>query len=67
VTAPQPGSRPYPARFVNYSFWLVLFSVICFAIAAMVGMDWITESGKVADVLVFIAGGGFFFALAHIW
>lgn len=66
MSAPQPAPGR-PVRYMNYSFWLVLFSVVCFAIAGIVGMDWVTEKGKVADVLVFISAGGFFFALAHIW
>jgi uncharacterized membrane protein len=62
---PPPPGQPYYARYWHPRYLFVLFAVVCFGIAVAIGATWISEPGKVTDVLVFIAGGGFFFALAH--
>jgi hypothetical protein len=70
MAAPQP--QPVPERPVYYTmaaswrFWSTLFAVVCFVIALVVGVDWVSESGKTSDVLVFLAWGSAFFAAAHI-
>jgi hypothetical protein len=61
-----PNRPYYYTAGTSWRFWFMVFSVVCFVIALVVGTGWVTESGKIADVLVFIAWGSAFFAAAHI-
>jgi hypothetical protein len=67
VVEPQPQARPiYYTYATSRTFWFSVFAVICYIIALVVGADWVTESGKLSDVLVFLSLGSAFFAAAHV-
>ena len=66
MATPQPGRPVYLVYATSRTFWFSVFAVICFFIALVVGADWVTESGKTADVLVFLSLGSVFFAAAHV-
>jgi di/tricarboxylate transporter len=66
MAQPVPPGQPVYARYISVRYLFILFAVVCFGIAVAIGADWITEPGKVSDVLVFLALGGLFFSAAHV-
>jgi hypothetical protein len=64
---PQPPVRTVYTTVVNPRSWLIVLAVVCYIIALVVGTGWVSESGKLADVLVFLSLGSALFAAGHIY